>query len=303
MSANRGVVVDPEAANRLVIREVAEPSPLPSEAVIGVHAISLNRGEVRMSQVKEAGWRPGWDFAGIVERQAADGSGPAAGTRIVGIARSGAWSERIAVPTNQIAALPDAVSFAQAATLPVAGLTALHALIKGGFMLEKTVLVTGATGGVGDFAMQLAKLAGARVAAHIRRPEQEAFVRQAGADYVPFALVVESVGGKVLADALTLLDEHSVVVSFGTSSGNEVTFNAQKFYNTGMVTLYGMILFDELKTVEAATLGLTRLAGLIAQGRLSPRISIEADWDQVADVARQLLNRTYPGKAVLHLKR
>src|SRR2546429_132725 len=70
MAANRAVVVDPEAPGRLVIREVAEPVPDRSEAVVRVRAISLNRGEVRRSTMAAAGWRPGWDIAGEVERRA-----------------------------------------------------------------------------------------------------------------------------------------------------------------------------------------------------------------------------------------
>ena len=93
-----------------------------------VAAISLNRGEVRRAMSAEAGWRPGWDLAGTVERAARDGSGPPSGSRVVGFLASGAWAEAAAVPTRALAVLPDAVTFVQAATLPVAGLTALYAL-------------------------------------------------------------------------------------------------------------------------------------------------------------------------------
>ncbi|HZO88678.1 MAG TPA: hypothetical protein VFB38_10105 [Chthonomonadaceae bacterium] len=185
MNTNRAVVVDPTASGRLVICEVEPPAPGPSEAVVRVTAISLNRGEVGYSRHAEAGWRPGWDLAGVVEQAAADGSGPKAGARVVGILRGGAWAEYVAVPTNALAELPEAVTFAQAATLPVAGLTALHALMKGGLLLERPVLVTGATGGVGDFALQLGRLSGARAVAHIRHAEQEAEVKEAGAEALP----------------------------------------------------------------------------------------------------------------------
>src|SRR5262249_49962213 len=155
MSANRAVVVDPEAPRRLAIRPVADPAPGRGEAIVAVRAISLNRGEVRRSTMAAAGWRPGWDLAGVVERAAADGTGPRAGARVVGLLPEGAWAERVAVPHHALAELPGKVTFSQAATFPVAGLTALHALGKGGLLLGKRVLVTGATGGVGDFAVQL----------------------------------------------------------------------------------------------------------------------------------------------------
>lgn len=314
MSQIRAVVSDPGVPERFVIREVDAPAPHPSEALVQVKAVSLNRGEVRMSLAANTIRRPGWDIAGVVVQQAADGSGPKVGTRVAGIARSGGWAEQVAIPTPQLGEIPEAVSFAQASTLPVAGLTALHSLWKGGFLLERPVLITGATGGVGDYAIQLARLAGAKVVAHIRKPDQEGIVREAGAHFVavsedlaearkygPYYFILDSVGGKVLADAMELIDEGGKIVSIGTSGGNQVTFNADRFYSIGMVTLYGLILFDELKTVEAASFGLKRLAGLIADGKLSPRISVEADWTEVANIARQLMDRSYPGKAVLHL--
>ena len=184
MSDNHAVVVDPAAPGRLVLRAVPDPVPDRGEAVVRVRAISLNRGEVRRSTMAAAGWRPGWDLAGHVERAAADGSGPQVGARVVGLLPEGAWAERVAVPTHALAELPEKVTFSQAATFPVAGLTALHALAKNGPLLGRRVLVTGATGGVGDFAVQLARLAGAHVTASARRADQVAALRQLGAHEV-----------------------------------------------------------------------------------------------------------------------
>jgi NADPH:quinone reductase len=314
MSKVRAVVVEPSVPGRLTIQEVDPPTPVPNEALIRVAAISLNRGEVRRAASAEAGWRPGWDLAGIIETPAADGSSPAAGTRVVGFLRSGAWGELVAVPSNAIAPLPDSVSFTQAATLPVAGLTAYHALKQGGLLLGQSVLVTGASGGVGNFAIQLARLSGATVIAHIRQPEQESFVREAGAqavligndlpldsEYAPYDLVIESVGGNTLSAALGSIAPDGVVVLFGTSGGNEVMFNAQRFYGTSSgASLYALILFHELKR-ESAAIGLQRLLKLVANHQLTPLISVEAAWTEVADLAQQLLDRRFLGKAVLHV--
>jgi NADPH:quinone reductase-like Zn-dependent oxidoreductase len=313
MTKIRAVVVDPNISGRLALHEVDAPTPAANEAVIRVAAISLNRGEIRRSTTAEAGWRPGWDLAGTVETPAADNSGPSLGARVVGFLRSGAWGELVSVPTHSLAELPPSVSFAQAATLPVAGLTAYHALLKGGSLLNRPVLITGASGGVGNFAIQLARLSGAQVTAHIRRPEYESFVKDAGAhsvvigedvsaasEYGPYHLILESVGGNVLGCALGLLAIDGAIVLFGTSGGNEVTFNAQRFYSTGGASLYGFILFHELQR-ESAAVGLKRLANLVESGQLRPHIDLEADWIQIADIAQKLLDRHFPGKAVLHI--
>jgi len=249
----------------------------------------------------------------VVEQAAADGSGPHTGGRVVGFLPDGAWAQYVAVPSHALAPLPDAVTFAQAATLPVAGLTALYALAKRGQLLRRRVLITGATGGVGDFAVQLARLAGAHVVASVRRADQVIEVQQVGADEVvigndiaafaahaPYDLVVESLGGTALAAALGSLAKDGVCVSLGISAADESNFDVRKFFTTGRATLYGFILFDELHT-EPAAAGLARLAGLIAMGKLTPRISVEAPWTQIADVASQLLDRSFPGKAVLHV--
>ena len=147
------VVVDPVAPGKLAIKPIELRDPDRDEVAVRVNAISLNRGETRRAvQQAEPGWRPGWDFVGATETAAADGSGPKPGTRVVGILPSGAWSERVNCRTHAIAALPDAVGDAAAATLPVAGLTALHALRQGGLLIGRKVLVDGASGGVGHLA-------------------------------------------------------------------------------------------------------------------------------------------------------
>jgi NADPH:quinone reductase len=310
MSGNRAVLVYPEAPGRLVIRPVAEPVADRGEAIVRVRAISLNRGEVRRAGMAAPGWRPGWDLAGEIERAAADGSGPRIGARVVGLLPEGSWAERVAVPTHALAELPDKVTFTQAATFPVAGLTALYALAKGGLLLGRRVLVTGATGGVGDFAVQLARLAGAQVTASARRDEQAPALRQLGAhdvlvgDEIPpspkYDLIIDSVGGRTLGTALRALARAGVCVTLGVSASAEVTFDAREFFVAGRTRLYGFYLFTELGS-EPASVGLGRLAELVAAGQLACHISVERPWSDIAQVAQDLMDRRFPGKAVLTL--
>jgi NADPH:quinone reductase len=306
----QAIVVDPSVPGRLKIDRVELATPLPNEVIVQVAAISLNRGEIRRSQTAAAGWRPGWDLAGTIIQAAVDGSGFPVGTRVVGFLPEGAWAERVAVSTQAIAALPDAVDFQTAATLPVAGLTALLGLERGGLLLNRSVLITGASGGVGYFACQIAAAAGAIVTAQVRRPELVEFVKKAQAHqvivgdgfdrYAPYDLVLDSVGGEILPAVLTQLAPDGTCVMFGATAGSNITFNASNFYSRGGLNLYGFILFHELKK-QPATTGLARLVKLVADGVLVPHIDLEAPWNEIALVAQKLTDRQFLGKAVLHI--
>ncbi len=178
----RAVVVDHTKASHITLGQVEAPIAQPSDAIVEVTAFSLNPAELHSAASRDQGSPLGWDLAGVVLQQAVDGSGPRTGKRVVGVIitggwnrlalHRGAWAEHVAVPTTQLAEIPDTVSFAQAATLPIAGLTALRAVEKGGILWQQRVLITGATGSVGDFAVQLAHSAGAYVVGTARRVEQ-----------------------------------------------------------------------------------------------------------------------------------
>jgi NADPH:quinone reductase-like Zn-dependent oxidoreductase len=315
MTDTRAVVVDPSSNERLAIKTVPLAPAYRDEVTVRVSAISLNRGEVnRAVRSAEAGWRPGWDFVGIVEDTAPEGGGPTKGTRVVGILPSGAWAETIRAPKDSVATLPDGVTDAQAATLPVAGLTALHALRQGGLLLGRKVLIDGASGGVGHFACQLAAASGAIVHGHLRNPRFQAMAAEwcgertivapdlsAAASFGPFHLILDSVGGPALGAALGMLLPGGTCVTFGVSESPKVAFDSAAFFRSGGSRLHGLMLFPELKKVEPASEGLAVLAGMIARGTLRPRIEIEAPWTEIGAVARQLLDRSFMGKAVLHL--
>ncbi|HWB50574.1 MAG TPA: zinc-binding dehydrogenase [Stellaceae bacterium] len=312
----RAIVVDHAAPGRLAIKPVAWRDPDRDEVAVRVTAISLNRGETRRAlQQAEPGWRPGWDFAGVVETAAADGSGPQAGTRVVGILPRGAWAERVNCRSHAVAALPDAVSDAQASTLPVAGLTALHALRQGGLLLGRKVLVDGATGGVGHLACQLAQAAGAVVWGHVRREAHRAQVGEwtggrvvvgAGLGVAkgegPYWLILDSLGGSALSAAMGMLAPNGTCVTFGVSEAVSATIESRNFFGTGGARLYGLTLFHELMSVERGGIGLALLANEIAAGRLKPQIAVEAGWDEIGPIAQRLIDREFTGKAVLHIR-
>ncbi len=312
MTTIRALVVDHNAPGHLALRAVDAPSPAPSQALVRVAAVSLNPGEVRGLAQDDAGYRPGWDLAGTVERAAADGSGPPVGTRVVGILNSGSWAELVAVPTSSLAELPPSVSFAQASTLPIAGLTALWSLKRGDIQPGRPVLITGASGGVGLFACQLARHFGAHVVAVIRRAQHEALVKDAGAHQVligadteparefgPYPLILDPLGDRYLATALTMLAQGGTCVSFGSSAGREATINLPRFFLTGGVTLYGFIIFYEMtRTPPAGDLAL--LASMLSDGSLRTYVDVEVPLTEAAQATQRLIERNLSGKAVIH---
>lgn len=314
----KALVSDPAAPHvRLV--EVAEPEPRSDQALVDVHAISLNRGEVKRLETLEPGTVTGWDLAGVVAAVAADGSGPPSGARVVGMvnpnvvgAGTGAWAQRAAVPTEHLAELPDGVPFAAAATLPVAGLTALRALHVGGFVLGRRVLVTGASGGVGRFAIQLARLGGAHVTAVARRT---AGLAELGAHEVAssldgsdpaasdFDVVLDAIGGEVLGAALQRVAPRGTVVSFASTVPEPVSYPARElFARAPGARLYGLYLFAELAHTRTGASDLRTLAELVADGRLDPQVDLELEWERAGEAIEALVERRVAGKAVLTLR-
>jgi NADPH:quinone reductase len=307
----RAVLVDPAQPGSIRVGQAPQATPTSSEALVRVHAVSLNRGELRRAEAGPAGRSIGWDFAGTVEKAAADGTGPREGARVVGMLSTGAWAERVCASTEALAVLPDAVPFEQAATLPVAGLTALYGLEKGGSLLGRKVLVTGGTGGVGHMAIQIARAAGARVVATVRASSKASIVEQAGAHdvlaspdpsvlrgHAPYDVVLDGVGGPALGVAMTCLAKEGTCVVYGSTAAPEVTFQAPAFYPIGGATLYGFILFHELRRAPAGV-GLSRLAALVALGKLRPLIDVVAPLERIPELAKGLMDRSFSGKAVV----
>jgi NADPH2:quinone reductase len=307
----RGLITDSAVPGGLRLAEdFAEPEPAPDECVVEVRAFSLNYGETILLKQRPDGWRPGQDVAGVVVRQAADGSGPAEGTRVVAYLEWEGWAERVAVPTRAVAPLEDRVRFEQAATLPVAGLTALRSLREGGAVLGRNVLVTGATGGVGQFAVQLARAAGATVTAQVSGPSRIPEARELGAHHIvtalddpalgPFHLVLDGVGGPQLSQAVHRMAPGATLAMYGRVGNSTSEISISDFYRQA----WNARIVGFISPVPEETKGedLAILAGLVADGRLRPRIGLELDWRKTAQAFAALTRREVRGKAVMTIR-
>jgi NADPH2:quinone reductase len=284
---------------------VDQPAPGPAEAVVRVEAFSVNRGETFLLEKPLPGWRPGKDIAGLVVQGAADGSGPAAGTRVVAHPPAGGWAEYAAVETSSIAELPAEISAVTAAALPLAGLTALRMLRVAGDVTGRRILLTGASGGVGHYVAELAANAGAEVTAVSAAPDRGSRLTELGASAVlsrvtdatgTFDLVLESVGGDVFPQALARLAPGGTLIWFGQASREPVTLS----------------FFDLLSHQPSATIrhfsyadpppyaaDLAILVRLVASGRLHPEIGRVADWADTGYTLADLRDRRIRGNAVL----
>ena len=312
----RRVTATPGGAHVIAVTTGALRQPFSNEAVVRVTAFSMNRGELGRARNAEApDIQIGWDFAGTIETVAADGSGPVGGTRVVGFStRMEAWAELVSIPTTHIAPIPDAVSDAQAATLPVAGLTALHSVDAATALIGRKALITGATGGVGMFATQLALIGGAETVAQVRRADQVGFVEALG-DCTPvvsadgsglgdpgtYRLVVDGVSGPILEAGIKALAPDGICVCYGITSAAEISIEVRPFMFSGQAKVMGFYLYSQAEVTPPSD-NLPRLLRLVADGRLNCGIKREGSWDEAGRMAQDLLDRKFSGKAVLHVR-
>jgi NADPH:quinone reductase-like Zn-dependent oxidoreductase len=292
-------VVDPTAEGGLRLAEAPEPEPRPDQVVVQVQHLSLNFGDLNGARTRPPGFVPGWDASGIVVRPSDEKDSPPAGTKVVTtMLTQGGWAERRAVDADEVAVVPDGIDLGEAATLPVAGVTALRALQRSP-ILGRRVLVTGASGGVGHFAVQLAALGGAHVIASVGALERGQGLHELGANEVvvglegvtaPLDVVLDNVGGPQLVSIWSLLGEGGVIECIGTTSRQEAAFTS----------LVGM-----RRRIEAFTKGprsasdMAYLLSLMQSGKLRVNVGWRGSWTRILEASNALFGRQVRGKVVL----
>jgi NADPH:quinone reductase-like Zn-dependent oxidoreductase len=290
--------------------EVPEPSPASSELVVQVSATSVGRGDFHTMGLTPPGTPLGLDVVGVVAEPAADGSGPTRGTLVMGYkGTAGTWAERAAVDTSLVIPIPDGLGDDVAAALPNSGLAALAGLEAGGFLLGSRVLVTGATGGVGMLAVQLANMAGANVTAAVSSPAR---ARNLGAfewldtavlDEIsgPFDLIVDLVGGDVLSRAMTLVAEDGVVATLAQSAHGTATIPVFWFAAHPGARLVSVYNTKGQREAGRGVRRLGMLASLAQAGQLDPHVAEVTSWEKAADLLAALGRRELTGKAVMRI--
>jgi NADPH:quinone reductase-like Zn-dependent oxidoreductase len=265
--------------------DVPQPVIRDRQVLVGVHAAGVNPVDWKMRRMRlRVPWQrwpviPGSDFAGEVVRAGAAVTRFRAGDAVYGLLSpftGGAYAEYAAVNEDRLARKPTNCSFEEAAAVPIAGLAALQALRDLGHVAAGArVLINGASGGVGSFAVQIAKAYGATVTA-VTSAKNAAFAEELGADRVidyqtedftraggPYDLIVDAVAGRSFAECRRVLARNGVYVSTLPSAATIID------------AVVGPILKGRRAravVVRAKPDDLEVLAALIEAGKVRPRI-------------------------------
>lgn len=310
----RAAIYDPESIGRVGFSDdIAIPDTQPHEALVKVLFTGVTPTEELYSQSQGPLKQLGCDVVGIVEREAADGSGPAKGSRVLGRVKTGAWAEYVAVPVSSLAELDEAVSFEQAVALPTSALTALY-LLECAPVLGRKVLITAANGAVGHFCCQIGRLMDAYVVGQVRREQHIDLVSEAGANRVvvsedasaayefgPYKLIADAVGGRVLSNCISgMIDVDGVCASYGGLAKEDTVFNVWAFIPQTRASVYAFIISNEFDRKPACE-GLARLVKLVTDRRLTIRIGAVEGIDRIGHVIEELSHGGIAGKAVIRM--
>lgn len=313
---------EPEAVLRTA--RLARPSIGPAEVLVRVRASSVDRGTWHMMAGLPYAVRPvsglrrpklpnpGRNIAGVVEAVGPEANGFAPGDEVYGTAVA-AFAEYAATRPDRIAPKPAGLTFEEAATVPVSALTALQAVRdKGNVQEDQQVLITGAAGGVGTFAVQLAHAFGARVTAVASTPKLDA-VRALGADHVidytredflagsrRYDAIIDIAGNRGLRDLRRALTPRGrLVITGGETNGLWLGGTDRQLRAQMLSPFTGQHLGTFIASEHAD--GLRDLTVLIDSGTLSPVVDHVYPLAETAAAVRHLLSGRTTGKVALAL--
>jgi NADPH:quinone reductase-like Zn-dependent oxidoreductase len=305
----------------LHLADVAIPELEADSVLVRVRAASVNaydwhmmRGQPFLVRVTEGLRRPknalpGVDLAGVVEAVGSDVTAFKAGDEVFG-AKGGAFRELVRGRTRNFTLKPSRLTFEQAAAIPVAGVTALQALTrKGQVQPGEHVLITGAAGGVGSFAIQIAKALGATVTAVVKTRDIE-FVQQLGADRVidytredytrigdRFDLILDVAASRSLLDHRRILRPTGRFIVVGAKRTNMLMVGARIVWAVTLSRLgkQRFVPFLASHTPEDHAF----LAELAEAGKLTPAIDSSYPLTEIVEAVRHMEQDHPQGKVVI----
>ncbi|MGN9775430.1 NADP-dependent oxidoreductase [Micromonospora sp. H33] len=298
------------SADLLTVRELPDPPVGPDVVLVRMRAAGVNPVDWKVREGYLAGafpshfpLVPGWDAAGVVAAVGPAVTGFAVGDEVIGYVRRdhiqyGTYAELVPAPERALADKPVQASWAEAAGLPLAGLTAYQALQLARTGSGDTVLVHGASGGVGHLAVQIARALGADRVLGTAGPDNHDFVRSLGAEPVAY--------GEGLLDRVRELAPDGVDVALDLFGGDALDVSAEllarpaRLVSTAdpehVTRLGGSYVF-----VKPSTADLSVLAGLVDAGRLTVHVARTFPLDQAADAHRLMETGHVRGKVVLEV--
>ncbi len=296
------------------LREIAAPEPGPHEILVRVTAAGVNPidWKLRDRDDRRFPFVLGQDFAGVVSATGGRVTKYREGERIFGIARDhGAYAQYTIVPENDheqpVAKIPDAVGDADAAALPTAGLTALAALEALHVAKGTTLLVLGATGGVGGFAVQIAHDREARVIG-TAGSANEAAARSLGVDeFVAYdrqdvAAAVKTAHSEGVDAVLDLVDDAKAIEAMagvirpGGSIVSTIGAAGVDWFTQRKITAQNLVM---TQTPQSSHAGLRTLLELVEQGRMRVTIAAERPLAEAVDALERLKRGSVTGKIVI----
>lgn len=308
----------------LELREVEKPEPAANEVLVRVEAAAVNpldwrriRGDPYFLRLVEGLPRPrngrlGADFAGRIETAGARVHEFAPGDEVYGDASSsgmGAFAQYISVPVTKVAPKPASISFEAAASVPIAGVTALQGLRDSGrIQAGESVLINGASGGVGTFAVQIAKAYGAEVTG-VCSTRNLKLVRSIGADHVVdytqedftrsgdrYDLVFDSVANRTLADYKRALNPGGRFVMVGFST---LSHMLQVTVGGAWVSRTGDRRMGSLGMVNSKREDLLQLNELLESGKVAAVIDRRYPLEETAQALRHVESHRARGKVII----
>jgi NADPH2:quinone reductase len=316
---------------RLRVGEVAEPVPGPDEVSVMVHAAPVNYVDLLVvggnyQFLPPLPFIPGKGPAGVVSALGRGVTNLRVDDRVLAMAEQGGYAEAVAVRADQCYRLPASMSFTEAASLSLVYDTAWFALRERARLeTGETVLVLGASGGVGQAAVQLAHAMGARVLAGILRPERAASVRAAGADAVidlsaadlrnslraqvyavtegcGVDIILDPLGGTIFEAAVRALAWRGRLVVIGFATGAIATIKTN-YLLLKNIEISGLQISD-YRTRRPAQVAacFAEIFSLYEQGKVKPVAATTFPLARAGEALAALRDRRIAGRAVLHLR-